>query len=133
VRWNLGYLETFTKESAYYFREMGRFSRIGILTMIDVAIISFVLLFPFLTILIAMISLRQLLIFFASSYIVTFIWYLNLLFISPEESEEFKEKRVVLMFLYPFFKITLDFLAWSAAIYKMMRRSFKQSSLWTTE
>jgi len=133
VRWNLGYLETFTKESTYYFREMGRFSRIGILTMIDVAIISYVLLFPFLTILIAVISLKQLLIFFASSYILTCIWYLNLMFISPEESEEFKEKRVLLMFLYPFFKITLDFLAWSAAIYKMMRRLFKQHSLWTTE
>ena len=133
VRWNLGYLETFTKESAYYFKEMARFSRVGIMTMIDTVTILFVLLFPFITILIGLESLKQLLIFFASFYIVTSIWHLNLLFISPEESEEFKEKRIGLILIYPFFKITLDYLAWSTAIYKMIRRAIKQNSLWTTE
>jgi len=123
IRWNLGYLETFVKERRYYFYEMGRLSKVGVITFMDILVVLFMVLCPFIVFGLAISGLKFLLVFVAVLYIIYISWVLNLLLLSPEESKEIKRNRSQSIFLFPFFKISVDYISWMGAIIRCVKKN----------
>lgn len=122
IRWNLGYLETFFKEKKYYFSQMIGASRIGISTLMDFVFIAFIVLLPLTILFFTIMDIYLLFYFLAVLYIINVAWCVNLLLLSPNESVEFKEKRLSCILVYPLIKLSLECLAWIGAIMTFIRK-----------
>jgi cellulose synthase/poly-beta-1,6-N-acetylglucosamine synthase-like glycosyltransferase len=122
IRWNLGYLETFAKEKDYYFKEMARMTRVGVITISDILVVLFMTVLPLLLLGLALFDLRALTFFLAFVYACYVFWCFNCLLNSPTESREFKGKRIASVVVFPFFKIVLDYLSWMGAIIRMLKK-----------
>ena len=122
IRWNLGYLETFHKENEYYRAQIIKFSRVGIITLTDIFIVSFIVLLPFILLSLAIRNIFYLQIFLLAVYIFYICWCFYLLFVSPNESTEFKAKRLHSILLFPVFKIFVDYFSWMGALFRFFFR-----------
>jgi cellulose synthase/poly-beta-1,6-N-acetylglucosamine synthase-like glycosyltransferase len=122
VRWNLGYLETSYKEYKYYARNVGRFTRIGIIFLADLIIAMFMVLFPAIVISIALLRLNFLLYFLLGTYLFGVIFCLIAILISPKEFIEIRKKLFSSMFLFPIFKLGIGHLSWAKAIKIFFRK-----------
>jgi len=45
-----------------------------------------------------------------------------LLLVSPKETNEIRGKGILLIFLYPFMKLTVDYCGWMGAVMKMLKK-----------
>ncbi|MGO4294311.1 glycosyltransferase [Chitinophaga sp. RAB17] len=115
IRWNIGYLETFYKEGNYYLGEIWKFSRIGMITIVDFFSLVFLLLFPVIALVCGIAGGIYLLLLLVSIYVVQLGWCLNLLWKAPEESHEFRAKKLISVLLYPVIKFYIDYFAWNRA------------------
>ncbi|MCS3796557.1 glycosyltransferase [Niastella sp. OAS944] len=123
VRWNLGYLETFNKEKKYYFEQIKQFSRLGIMTLMDIGLALLIVSFPFLVLLVSLTNVFYVMILFLLLYVVNVSWCYNLIFLSPLESTEFKRKRTQSILIYPLFKILVDYFSWMGAIIVFIKKN----------
>lgn len=123
VRWNLGYLETFNKERKYYFEQIKQFSRLGIMTLMDIGLALLIISFPFLVLLVSFTNIFYVMILFLLLYVVNVSWCYNLILISPTESTEFKRKRTQSILMYPLFKILIDYFSWMGAIIAFIKKN----------
>ncbi len=123
IRWNLGYLETLHKESRFYREQCLKCSRFGLRTLVDICDTVFVVLMPFILIVIAIMIPQVVIPFLLIQYLLYMIYCFNSLVIfAPHEASEFADKRFRFMFYFPFLKIALDCLSWSGAIIKFTRK-----------
>jgi cellulose synthase/poly-beta-1,6-N-acetylglucosamine synthase-like glycosyltransferase len=122
IRWNLGYIETFSKEKKYYYLQIKKFSRIGIRTIMDFISVKLIVLLPIIIMIGLIASWKLLLIYLVCFYFAFVLWSLNTLMIAPNESYEFRGKRVYSILYYPFYKILLDYIAWTGAILVFIRK-----------
>lgn len=122
VRWNLGYLETFYKERVYYYRQIMALSRIGIVTLMDILAIVFIVLLPFILLMVSVSNWLYLVAIPMLLYILAVSWCFNMLSLSPGESAEFKQKRNNSVFSYPVFKLVIDYFSWMGAIIVFARK-----------
>jgi cellulose synthase/poly-beta-1,6-N-acetylglucosamine synthase-like glycosyltransferase len=129
VRWNLGYIETFHKEKNYYFRQMVLFNRIGIMTLVDVIVILFTLALPMISLAIGLMNIAYLIVFVALLYVSYVAWCFKLLSVSPNESIEFRQKRVNSVLNFPVYKIFVDYFSWMGAIIAFVKKDNRSKNL----
>lgn len=122
IRWNLGYLETFYKERVYYYRQIKAMSRIGMVTLMDILTIVFIVLLPFILLMVTVNSWMYLVAFAMLLYILAVSWCFNILLLSPGETAEFKRKRSNSVFSYPVLKLFVDYFSWMGAIIAFIRK-----------
>jgi cellulose synthase/poly-beta-1,6-N-acetylglucosamine synthase-like glycosyltransferase len=122
VRWNLGYLETFLKEKKYYLGQAVRFTKMGIRLWIDLFVFSFLLLLPALIITLVVIRPQNLFPALVGIYLLCLTLNAYLLLVSPKETNEIRGKGILLIFLYPFMKLTVDYCGWMGAVMKMLKK-----------
>lgn len=126
IRWNLGYLETFYKERAYYFREMVNFSKLGIRAGIDFFSIVFMILFPIFILVLLSGFYEE---FFFALFLIYFtvvIWCLVLQCYAKDEFVELGENRISSVILFPIFKISIESMAWIVAICHFIKKQTQQ-------
>jgi cellulose synthase/poly-beta-1,6-N-acetylglucosamine synthase-like glycosyltransferase len=126
IRWNLGYLETFTKEKRYYIHLIKKSTRIGIRTVVDICTINVAILSPLIFLLLSLTSWKFSLLFFVLNYFSCLLLSINALLMTPGESSEFRGKRLVSLLYYPLYKVPLECIAWIGAViafYKKRPRS----------
>jgi cellulose synthase/poly-beta-1,6-N-acetylglucosamine synthase-like glycosyltransferase len=129
VRWNLGYLETIEKERLFYYYQIRKLSLLGLRTLGDIIRINLVLLFPFALLFTLLIGWQFLFKIVLLSYCIWVIWPINAVLISPLESVEFKEKRLLSILSYPLYKIPLECVTWAIAIYSFVRNRLRPASM----
>lgn len=122
IRWNLGYLETFAKEKEYYFLQIRNFSTIGIITMLDIFTVIFTLLYPFVIVTLCCINPLILFLLVPAVYCFYMVHCLFLLRLSPNESVEFRGDILAPIAIYPLYKIAVDYMAWTKAIFVFKKR-----------
>jgi len=121
VRWNLGYLETFSKEKRYYCGQISKFSIVGMLTLYDMLSLAFILLLPVIVALFLAINPLGMIAFLVVTYAIYIIQSFRLISISPSESSEIREVLLMAILFYPVFKICVDYTAWVRAIIIFVR------------
>ena len=125
VRWNLGYLETVAKEWDWYKHQIASFSRLGVLTLFDALFIGALFLGPFLLILIIcwhwILGLSILGVVLVSGI----GWPLVGLFGARGEYREIRGKLLKAGLLFPFIKLSMEWMAWTRAIILFRRGSKK--------
>jgi cellulose synthase/poly-beta-1,6-N-acetylglucosamine synthase-like glycosyltransferase len=127
IRWNLGYLETFYKERAYYLDQIGRFSSLGLLTLSNIVMVLFMLLLPFIIILTSLLDFHILLFLLGGIYLGYIIWIISWMLVSPAESKEFAGKRLKAVLLFPLFVWGVECPAWMGALLNFKRKRIKRS------
>lgn len=123
VRWNLGYIETFVKERKFYYGQIGKLSIIGIRTLVDLMRVKLALLLPVLLLVGAFTSWQLIVMSLIVAYGSTVFVSVNAVLVSPQESIEFKGKRLLSILYYPFYKVPLEFIGWSLAIFSYFGKS----------
>jgi cellulose synthase/poly-beta-1,6-N-acetylglucosamine synthase-like glycosyltransferase len=87
IRWNLGYFETFEKERDYYFKQIGKFNRFGIVTLIDMLVVVFILCLPALLLFIGLTTdTKELMLFTLFIYFLYIVWGARVLFDPGEQA-----------------------------------------------
>lgn len=123
IRWNLGYLETIQKESGFYLAELRKHSSFGLRALVDMLDVAFLMLLPFIFLMIGLFMTKILIPFFILSYIGYATYCIHLTISTPTESVEFKNKRIRFILYFPILKITLDYLSWTGAFFNLIRKS----------
>jgi cellulose synthase/poly-beta-1,6-N-acetylglucosamine synthase-like glycosyltransferase len=126
IRWNLGYLETFYKERAYYLSEVKKFRWIGKVTLLDAFSVLLAMLRPITALALVFINIYLFFMLLGIMYLIRVSWCFYLLFLVPEESREFKGKRIYSLLFYPFFIIGLDSIAWIGSFLKFFKNRRKE-------
>lgn len=116
TRWNLGYLETFSKERKMYINQFISFRRLGLRSFFDLLNIILLLILPFFIILIALFSLKISLMITLFCYLSKLVWVKLMLQKGKSEIDGIKAFGQVLV-LYPLFKIITEIPAWFKAIF----------------
>lgn len=128
VRWNLGYLETFSKERRWYWGQVFCFTRMGVLTLFDILFVGSLLAGP---------------VFFL--WAVCFHWVLGVSLVggvvvsgvvgpltglvgARSEYREIRRELVKASLLFPFIKLSVEWAAWVRAIVLFRRK--KRASSW---
>lgn len=127
VRWNLGYIETFYKEREHYFSEIKKFSSVGRRTVFDALTIKLTILLPFIIVATFFFSIKLGLVVLSMVYLVGIFLPLNALLLSPRESKGLRDNWILSVLYFPIYKITLDCIAWSKALFKFYK-ALKQAS-----
>jgi cellulose synthase/poly-beta-1,6-N-acetylglucosamine synthase-like glycosyltransferase len=122
IRWNLGYIETFFKERDYYMVQIRKFTKIGIRTIVDIVRVNLVVFLPLIILVGVVADWRFVVLYLLITYIASIFISVNAVLIAPEESIEFKEKRIHAILYYPLFKISLDCLAWTFAFFSFVKK-----------
>ena len=122
VRWNLGYMETFHKERFYYYCQVIKLSGIGLRTVFDFLRVLFILLIPFAFALTPFVNRNLFFLSIGIVYVASAFWSVNAMLVSPKESVEFKSKRIQAILMYPLYKVPLDFISWSLAIWSFFKQ-----------
>jgi len=128
IRWNLGYLETYHKEYKYYAQEVRRWSRIGVVFLLDILTVSFLLFLPLLVLILGIYNLHAALVFLLSAYSVGVASCLAAFFLSPGEFSEIKNKIVPTALLFPVIKFTIGNLSWAKAFYIFFKTAKQRAS-----
>ncbi|MBX3253266.1 MAG: glycosyltransferase family 2 protein [Chitinophagaceae bacterium] len=126
IRWNLGYIETYTKEFKYYFNQVKSFNTMGIVLMLDFLIVILMILFPLIVVILGSISITSLAIFLFFSYMVSVLTCIFSVFLAKQEFTEMRKKIIVNILTYPFFKIFVGCVAWNKALLLYLKRSRKK-------
>lgn len=130
IRWNLGYLETFSKERKYYFSQISTFTRVGMRVLMDIIInLSILSILPAIAVG-AIINFQLVMFLSLAIYTGIICWCVNLLYQSPEEISGLGKGKVTSILLFPFLKITVEYFAWMGAILQFFK---KQASKGRTE
>lgn len=122
TRWNLGYIETFYKEQQYYRIQIKRLSSIGIRTFIEMFLVAGIMLLPLIVCVAGLINFRTAMISGVVVYITLQLVYANLLFFLPAEFKEIQGNKTLLFLLYPFFRLSVSYLAWMGAFISFFRK-----------
>jgi cellulose synthase/poly-beta-1,6-N-acetylglucosamine synthase-like glycosyltransferase len=117
IRWNLGYLETFAKERKYYFNQIFKLTRVGIITLSDILFVIYLLLAPFLIVGAFIISLNFFIFLCAATFVGGLLWSFNLALFSGTEYKELNKNLYRACFIFPFFKLSIESMAWIMAVY----------------
>ena len=125
IRWNLGYIETFVKEKKYYISELKQRSAIGRRFIFDVLSLSFSAILPFLIFLLCYMNWILGVGLIGVSYATGIVYSLILLQLSPFESFEFKDRKLVSVLYYPIYQFALDYTAWPQALHKFIQQKRK--------
>ena len=120
IRWNLGYIETFNKEKLYYYTQLKKKSAMGVRFAMDVFVVLFLLVFPLLLIFLSLLSLRYCLYLLIAIYWTYLLFSIILMTIVPNESYEFKNKKLQSVLVYPVIKFLIEYFAWMGAIKKFI-------------
>jgi cellulose synthase/poly-beta-1,6-N-acetylglucosamine synthase-like glycosyltransferase len=115
IRWNLGYIETFNKENAYYWDQVKKQSKAGTRFIMDFVWVVIVLLFPLGTVFLFFLNWFLFLKVYSCLYLIGILWCLLFLIVTPQESLEFKKNRVLSAIIFPVFKIYIDCISWNRA------------------
>lgn len=126
VRWNLGYIETFFKERKYYFRQMMRGNRIGIMTMMDVIAAAFLLLSPLLFAVLLLLNIKFFLFATIFLYAGHLAWCLNQIRRTPDEFREFGKWRMASVLYYPVMKIVVGYFAWTGSFIRFLKLNLRR-------
>jgi cellulose synthase/poly-beta-1,6-N-acetylglucosamine synthase-like glycosyltransferase len=122
IRWNLGYLETALKERSFYLSQIKKFNSIGLRTMLDAIGVKLILVIPLIFLIFLGVGWKSFLIYIMCVYVGFFVWSMYVLLISPDESREFCKKRVYGLLSFPFFKVSLDSIAWIGAFLALIKK-----------
>lgn len=125
IRWNLGYLETFYLQKGFYFREMCRFSAMGIRTFLDLFSVLLILVIPLLPLFIGS-NAWFYLYFGAALYLSSVAVCVGVLTMAPWEYAEIKRDIVPMVLLFPLIKVGIDYVAWMGALIKFFQRNYAQ-------
>lgn len=121
-RWNLGYIETAFKERQYYFHQIKTLTVIGLRTLLDALFVVFSITFPIFILVILMINWKLSTLLIIILYLVGIAWPLYGVIISSKESKEFKHRRLYSILYYPIYKVLLDHVAWSSAVFDFIKK-----------
>jgi cellulose synthase/poly-beta-1,6-N-acetylglucosamine synthase-like glycosyltransferase len=127
VRWNLGYLETYHKESAYYAQQVRKLTRIGMVFLLDALAVIFMVLLPAIGLCLGLVSLHLLVTFVLITYLSGILLCVSALLISPKEFVEIRKKLIVSILLYPVFKFTIGYFSWRRAIAMFLKKLWAPS------
>ncbi|MBO9201552.1 MULTISPECIES: glycosyltransferase [Niastella] len=122
IRWNLGYLETFYKEKKYYYRQISQLTRVGIRTVYDMFLFSFVVTLPLLLIVAGIIHIWLLAGFMVFIYAFCLLWCLYVLIFFRKETGDMKGRSIKTVLAYPAMKIAVDYFAWTGALFRFLRK-----------
>jgi cellulose synthase/poly-beta-1,6-N-acetylglucosamine synthase-like glycosyltransferase len=125
-RWYLGYLETFIKEKEFYISQMSRFTKLGVRTIQDVASIILVLLLPLELIATLFINQQLALFLICSTYFLSLVYYLSLIWTFPRERKETRKGLFALVLVFPLFWLLVSFISWWKAV--LLYRSKKRKT-----
>src|SRR5260221_2559324 len=125
IRWNLGYLETFYLQKDFYFREMRRFSAMGVRTFIDLFSVLLILLIPLAPLFIGFNAWLYLYLG-AGFYLSCIALCIGMLRIAPREYAEIKRDFIPIVLLFPVIKLGIDYVAWMAAVIKFFQKNYVQ-------
>lgn len=116
IRWNMGYIETASKEGAFYQREIQRLSVLGVRTLADIIRVVMFLLSPLIIPIGLFYGWQVLAVLVGVTYCASVIWPLNAFLVSPGEFVELKGKKLRSILCYPLYKIPLECITWFRAI-----------------
>jgi len=119
VRWNLGYIETLSKEKRYYLRKIRSLTRIGFRSFFDIPSVLVLLLFPFIMLSLLVINFKIGLIAIAGAYLAKLAWVYFISKIGKSEIDSEKTPYLVLL-SYPILKLFIEFPSWAIASYKFL-------------
>ncbi|UXE67966.1 MAG: glycosyltransferase family 2 protein [Chryseotalea sp. WA131a] len=125
IRWELGYLETFSKERDYYLSEMRKMKKIGVRAVLDFLVIAFVLLLPITLFATAFINPIVALLILPSIYILNALGCIIMIVTGPKEFSELKGKKMKAVVMFPAIKLIVDYFSWFGAIRTFIRKSRK--------
>jgi cellulose synthase/poly-beta-1,6-N-acetylglucosamine synthase-like glycosyltransferase len=123
VRWNLGYLETFFKERDFYFEQIKTFSNTGVRASVDLAAVLLTVLFPILMLVLLILSIKLLGCVLAVIYTCFLAYTLTAVLVSPEETFEFRQKRLYSVLCFPVIKVALECISWIGAVSSFIQKS----------
>ena len=116
VRWNLGYLETFGKEWHWYWRQISSLTRIGIVTLFDILFVAALLVSPVLIPVMSSFHWVPGLSILVGAVIAGICWPMTGLLGARTEYREIRRKLAKASFLFPFIKLSMEWMAWTRAI-----------------
>lgn len=123
VRWNLGYLETFYKEKKYYGEQIKRFTRIGIIFLTDILIVSFMLLLPLILLLLGIMNVYILLYFLLGIFIGGILFCLYAIAVCPKEFIELRGKVLFPILMFLPFKLVVGHITWVKALLVFLKKA----------
>ncbi len=126
ARWDLGYLETFSKEKGLYVKQIISLRRLGLRSFFDLLNNILLLTLPFVIILVAFFSLRISLIMLVSCYLLKLVWVRLMLQKEKSEVDKINSYPVILV-LYPLFKVLSELPAWIKAIFTFVSSNYRST------
>lgn len=126
ARWNLGYLETFGKERHWYWRQISSLTRTGILTLFDILFVVTLLVSPVLILVMSCFHWILGLSTLAGAVVAGICWPMTGLWGARTEYREIRPQLAKASLLFPFIKLSMEWLAWTRAIILFQQRGRKR-------